>query len=204
MDSSAQGVFDTYELLERILMAVPMKQLFVVRRVSKAWKMIIERLQVLQKKMFLLADGASLKPRTPQMNSRTLLEYEHNACLNPIFPAFCEHSKHVDAEEDKACAEIPFPGEYELCANQSKRMLVSLDLASAYDSLNFKQPSNDLRSMLLTQPPVTAVDYEFYEALEKKDQDAEAHAMDDLLWCTIYSTSGVTLGDLYDVHGASV
>lgn len=62
MASPIDAALDTYELLERVLTNLPMKQLFVVQRVSLTWKAVIERSQPLQKKMFLLADGQPLGP----------------------------------------------------------------------------------------------------------------------------------------------
>lgn len=48
-------------MLEAILLETPERNLFVVQRVSKGWRSIIECSSALQKKMFLAPDGDALR-----------------------------------------------------------------------------------------------------------------------------------------------
>lgn len=52
-DASRQAVFNTAELLEAILLHVPMKQLFTIRRVSQQFRDCISTSVMLREKMFL-------------------------------------------------------------------------------------------------------------------------------------------------------
>lgn len=52
-DAARQAVLQTDELLDAILVNLPMKQLFVIQRVSKRFKAIIAAIPAIQEKMFL-------------------------------------------------------------------------------------------------------------------------------------------------------
>lgn len=50
---STAAVLNTYELLEAIILELPMQQILDIRRVSKTWKAIIDRSKPLRTKLFL-------------------------------------------------------------------------------------------------------------------------------------------------------
>ena len=55
-------VLETYELLEMVLAKTTPKDLFVMQRVSKTWKSLIERSEQLQQTMFLKPAGKAILP----------------------------------------------------------------------------------------------------------------------------------------------
>ncbi|EME38145.1 hypothetical protein DOTSEDRAFT_29729 [Dothistroma septosporum NZE10] len=59
------AVLATYELLERILLYVAMKQLYTLQRTSKTFLEIIPRSHPLQQKLFRLASGPPTDPIMP-------------------------------------------------------------------------------------------------------------------------------------------
>ncbi|KAK4613631.1 hypothetical protein CLAFUW4_09711 [Fulvia fulva] len=57
MYAAAHAVFYTTELLEQILLELPMKDLLLDQRVSKMWKECIDKSTKLQKALFFVADA---------------------------------------------------------------------------------------------------------------------------------------------------
>lgn len=186
MDLPVSSVLETYELLERILLNVPMKQLFVVRRTSKAWSYLIERSQSLQKRMFLLADGEPLKP--VRSGTAYRLEYQHSALLNPAVHLVCAGEIHIEDGQYTA-QDIPFPGQISALRTADSRLFVIFELASRRENA---LPPGRWRDMLLTQPPLTAMRF---HALRDKE-NINVHSV----YCTIYRPLGITLYDAFDLQ----
>lgn len=127
MDPPITVAPETYELLEKILFHVPMKQLFL-RRVSKTWQGVIKRSQGLQKKMFLLADGQPLKPRTIPMQAFDVLQYDLDLRLNPAVHLACGAACHCEGSENVSV--VSFPGEY--CLFGDVQILTELPLKDLF------------------------------------------------------------------------
>lgn len=189
MDSPTSGVLDTYELLENILLRVPMKQLFVVQRVSKTWKDIIERSQSLRKKMFLLADGEPLRPRTV-LHVVDVLEFNPELRLNPALYTSCNANIH---DEEKDERDTIAPAEFCLFRDsRASHLTVYLDVCDLSGSFCNPLPSGLWKSMLLSQPPMQALTYQ----AEPKRRDIPKTEIE----CTLYRPSGITLGELYALN----
>ncbi|KAK5111853.1 hypothetical protein LTR85_011751 [Meristemomyces frigidus] len=62
MSSPITAAFDTYELLERVLANLPIRDLLVCQRTSNAWQASILHSIIIRKKMFLVADGDVVHP----------------------------------------------------------------------------------------------------------------------------------------------
>ncbi|KAK4621549.1 hypothetical protein CLAFUW4_07220 [Fulvia fulva] len=83
-----QEVFDTYELLEQILLQLPIKDLFVLQRVSAKWRKVIAESHPLQRRMYLRAQGGVMKPI---LNEDEETIYRGRVKINPAMEFFAGH-----------------------------------------------------------------------------------------------------------------
>ena len=74
------AVFGTYELLEQVLSSLSLHDLFVLQRVAQNWQDVIKRSALLQKKMFLLADGTA---QSPLKDHHNFISYDGAKKFNP-------------------------------------------------------------------------------------------------------------------------
>lgn len=170
------GVFDTYELLEEILLNLFSKNLFDVQRVSRTWKSVIEQSHSLQQTMFLLADG---RPVTPSGTEDDAIHYGRCPRLNPVM-GFSINGRENHADVTRydllwvSCyVRYSAPFEKGMAAN----LWVVIDLMKDHGRAVSHATCND---MYLTQPPITAIDYPL------RGEDG----------CTIYDPRGITLKGL--------
>lgn len=181
MASPSSIVLGTYELLENILLNLPLNHLFVVRQVAISWKDLIKRSESLQKKMLLLPDGRAMTPRDDD--------------LYPIYP--------TKVQMNPALHRHPRPGK-EYYPWDDIPPILSPSLGGIKPSLIFDgkhYPGYDIRiwsgqdacsgrDMLLTQPPITSLLYVPDD--DRDDYNDGAHL--------IYRVEGFKLGDLMDLQ----
>ena len=91
MPSATTTVFETYELLEMILAAIPPRKILVVQRVCKSWQAVIAQSIKIKKLLFQHADGAPVQPtsKLPLVNAETgvtLVTYPQELSFNAILP----------------------------------------------------------------------------------------------------------------------
>ena len=85
--SAALQVVGTWEFVQRILLNLPLKQLFILQRVSKTFENVIKESPQIQRKMFLRADGAARSKERDRSSSTDEAIYQLGKLhLNPIFP----------------------------------------------------------------------------------------------------------------------
>lgn len=78
IDSARKAVFDTSELLERIIVHLPLKDIFVIQRVSHQFQNVITTSPDIQTKLFLRLKKQPAE--TLQMDHR----FEHGVPMNPL------------------------------------------------------------------------------------------------------------------------
>ena len=143
MVSAVVSVLENYELLEHVLVQLPLRDLFVVQRVSSTWNALIGRSSSIQKKMFLAADGTPMEPMhdaRPESVSEMIVTYESQPRLNPVLTLACldcgGYSRKVKF------GDVTFH-----CSQHGTQLQFTLR----------RLASEVFRSTLLCQPPVTAV-----------------------------------------------
>ncbi|KAK4622115.1 hypothetical protein CLAFUW4_07223 [Fulvia fulva] len=55
-------VFQTYELLENIMLRLSVKEILIVQRTAMHWRLVVQRSQDLQEKLFFKAAGEPIRP----------------------------------------------------------------------------------------------------------------------------------------------
>lgn len=78
---------DTTELLERVLLHLPPKEIYRVQAVDKRWKSVISNSPALQMRMFLKSTGAALAPSTDPKHS-DVASYATPTLTSPLMPYF--------------------------------------------------------------------------------------------------------------------
>ena len=190
--SAVSRVLGTYELFQQILSHVPEKQLFVVQRVERAWKYMIEDSKVLRKKMFLEAEGPGIRPRVKARLPRDPLDYGVPVRVNPMLR---ELQRSMTCIQDWSEGQISVyirrlfrlhpprvttnPQHH---ANGPTSLSVGVEPA-AYAHYEHETWSE----MYICQPPIVAISYQYSESRAPPSlQDR----------CTVYSPVGLTIGDL--------
>lgn len=115
MCSPVSCVLETFELLEHILRGLSMRDLFVLKRVSRTWKDVIERSQSLRKSIFLLADREPLRSKCPPED--VSVQYNRPLRLTPAAITMCFRDRH-DVDHEGA-AEERFPGYFDIIRSTS-------------------------------------------------------------------------------------
>lgn len=92
---ASTAAFGTYELLEQVLLHLPVKDLLLSQRVAKGWRDLVQRSGRIRRALFLddsFSTGTVLDEKTMlwHMTSRTAGDYEHALfpLINPILNTF--------------------------------------------------------------------------------------------------------------------
>lgn len=149
--SPMSRVLGTYELLERILLHLPLKNLYVLQRVSTTWRDLIERSKPIQQKMFI---AAAQEPQCPTNKavenefSQPLYPTINDFRLNPLLHTYCAlHGNYSDTSDHRfGCVNL-FPR----CASQEGDKLGIFIYSLLKDNLPAVQ------DMLVCQPPITTM-----------------------------------------------
>lgn len=194
MDSPIAGVLGTYELLEQILVNAPIRNLFVIQRVCRTWKGMIEQSHDIRKKMFLMGDGKSLNPSRPFEDDRSEY-YSGNVRFNPTVghKYSLGENNGTTARNTEHCAVFGY-------CHHKTHVYVKINIKPCKD-LDGVEPGwpiyytayTNWTKMYITQPPVTAVQY----------QNPTLGAPDDHV-CDIYNPDGITFGDLFEDEGTTI
>ena len=197
MASSVDKVLGNYELLEHILLDLPMKKLFVVQRVSPTWEAMIRRSKSIQKKMFLYADCTAPEPPlvAHEFGLGDYYEYEASSIqLNPALVRRCGSLRDPDDLLDRALAglpkdnanseEIDLPGSTTCEWVKESIALLTLHPAPYTRPTDGHIPT--YRAMFLTMPPITVTQFEWFD-------DDEGNWKIELR-----NSRGLNFGDLMD------
>lgn len=192
-------VLQTYELLEAILLKLPLKNLFVVQRVNTTWKELIGRSEGIRKKMFLLADGEAIRPTK---NDGYWLHFAGPIQLNPALRVLCDEDHHFHRNDGCTCN----PWSDDCVHSEWPHYKCDMRLGCAHiedDAPGSMPPSFKVRlmsvpderalsarNMLLTQPPITEIGFRDFDNQPSRGP--------------VCSNGGVKLGDLVDRFASAV
>ena len=154
---ASSTVFGTYELLEQILLLLPFHDLYTCQRVSPYWRSVILRSTTIQQAMFLLADGPALKPIDSSYNifgGRTRAIYRP-APIRPN-PA----AEMVGLYNQPAGRGHRLPLATFGISDQNVFLQFDVKGIPVYESRILGREAS-WRRMLICQPPVVAVGFEF-------------------------------------------
>ena len=88
--TSGRSVSDTYELLEMILLHLPVMEIFKAKAVSKDWKALIERSKPLKRAMFLLCDPNDCLQSTIHKADRRAMHMLKDTTRVEVVPLFTD------------------------------------------------------------------------------------------------------------------
>nr|POF18497.1 hypothetical protein CFP56_63041 [Quercus suber] len=203
LSSAANAVFDTVELLESILLHLPMKDLLLSQRVSRAFRMTVLGSRVLQQALFFVPrmSGVYLEEigiftgKSWHMARITEQRYEEQSAGGPVYecayynPLLCFGQEH------------PSP----IRTNRILDEVIDMDLRARPSA---KHPVASWRRMLLTQPPTYLL---FSHAVQPSTGNLQKY-LTLLLWGPTMGTFMDELCDeeqrqsarvLFDTHGLS-
>lgn len=183
MFSSTHRALTTYELLEQILLYLDIHSLFVLRGVSKTWLSILSRSIPLQERMFIMPSDPPVKPIESTYNyysGRTRAIYKpHPVQLNP-----CGETAGLMNQPAGRGHRIPLVTFG--ISDQNLFLQFEIKGIPIYDNKILYERAS-WRGMLITQPPITAVNFEFIR------RDPHGGAV------TVFNPKGVTFGDLHEM-----
>ncbi|CAK4031985.1 hypothetical protein AC579_8093 [Lecanosticta acicola] len=183
MSSPTSKVFQTYELLERILLFLPFHDRFVVQRTCRTWRSLIHRSKIIRQEMYLAPAGSPLKPIEDAYNvyaGRTRSLYRPT----PVRLNLAAEVLGLINEPSGRGHRIPLA----TFGVSDQNLFLQFDIKGmpVYET-KIAHEAASWRRMLLTQPPITAVNFEFIR------RDPHGGAV------TVYNPSGVTFGDLHEM-----
>lgn len=183
--TATQTALSTYELLEQILLHLPIHDLFTLHRISKPWHSLLNRSVPLQERLFL-------KPTSSPVNPIQSLYNHYSGRTRAIYPPL--------PLQLNPCGEVA--GLYSQSSGRGHRIpLLTFGISDQNLFLQFEIKGIPIyekrilheraswRRMFLTQPPVTAVNFEF---LRRDPHDGAV---------TVFNPAGVTWGDLQEMSG---
>lgn len=137
------------ELLEQILINLPLRDLLLCQRVCKKWEALVSTSPTLQTRLYFRAAAG------PKLSETHPSSYTFNPLLEAAFP-FLFKPDHIGAAQrsddwDVSFGDLDLPPTLESCPKQF-----------FYSSFTrnpevFRRPQASWRQMLLTNPPVTTV-----------------------------------------------
>ena len=176
---AADAVLSTYELLEQILLSVPIRHLCTAKGVCSTWQSVISQSLAIRKKMFLTPTAT---PLAPHYNDEKPWAPEYAQTVQ-FLPPF---SQSVKLRRRRCKHDHGAPGN-----DWAVQKIAFVDTASVPKST--PREDNGARAsfldMFLTQPPVTVVDVLHYPIAEKIAARSKE-------LCSIRNSSGVTMEDL--------
>ncbi|KAK4613270.1 hypothetical protein CLAFUW4_09508 [Fulvia fulva] len=191
------AVFGTYELLEKIIAHLPLRKLFQIQRLSHAWQDLLADSIQLRKKMFLQANGV---PFRDTCNSSRNLHLKFNpTAVVEVYTGDRTGVSHVGIH-NRSCPTGKYYSRSNLYATMIERCdrndLIQVTIPSRtidYTLLHPCQALGSWRKMLLTQPPITALDVKCYQGVSRYSITAER------VYATVYNPAGLTYGDVVDL-----
>lgn len=174
-------VVGTFELLEAILLdeAIQWHELFVLQRVSTAWRQIIQRSSLVGQKMFLSSLEPPLEP---------VALHHQNGDLNTVYwpeeLEFCSTTS-VEGAFAPETPRMPIPSWYISQQLQFIRFSTGLGRQSADDGPIDQTPS--WRNMHITRPPIPAIHLDFLP-----DVPEQVYRL------SIYNKEGIRWGEVFD------
>ena len=202
MDSPVKEVLETSELLELILLNLPLVDIFVYQRISKTWLAVAQRSIPAQRRMYLLADDSPLNSSLTQQNidhDKLRPAYEAGSVrLNPAltFNRYGNgNSYHLGACYGRYDGKASAFAHYNIfhwkshIAISSEVMPFFNNTFTDYLAKGSHNASSSWRSMLITQPRVTSGNFHHFGLRDYKTKGQV---------CTIFNSAGVTFGALYD------
>ncbi|KAK4616759.1 uncharacterized protein CLAFUR5_05217 [Fulvia fulva] len=210
---AAQTVLATYELLERILLFVPMNHVYTLQRTCKSWNSLITRSHAIQKKLFRLPDGAPTKSKTPGPYmtpwNLTVPEYrlENRKCNPNIGLVFLEHITHREEAFPILLPDLNYspPARPTITAIRSSvhNELGETDITDLKEralmlemKINDTAPLNSWHEMFITQPPITAVLFGCHSEVESYQMPLSGNSPSRSHVFQVWNAGGVRFVDL--------
>ena len=184
------AVFDTAELLEIILLQLPVEAVFIVKRVAKSWRDIIETSIHLRRRYFLSPLGpsitrygqtASMSAQLDEIQNYVPLLHKTEFDIMPLFTPMWEgqslngKSLKYDNKENIVGTEATY---HSFLWSRADRLQEAIPMPT--------------HGMLLTQPPVSAVSLHICGC----EEDLE-HSKCYIL-AFVYEKSGVKVGTVIE------
>ena len=189
MAASARA-FDNYEMLESILLQLPIKDLYMAKSVAPSWHDLICYSKSVQKRMFLLPDGnpQSFTQEEPDSGGLGPI-YTGRLRLNPALGLHCAQGR-CEHRSEIVFKTPQKPGSF--CLSISARGQDDLILVNVALGASQSGKDDSCHGLLITQPPITAA------GVWLPSEDSGGNELYPAGVCTIYRSTGLTIGDLYD------
>lgn len=187
IQTTSSKVFGTTELLEMVLLRLPLPKLLCAQGVCQAWRDTIKRSPTMQKRLFFIRDDTYLNQTwlvdehsaavtQSHAPDRSTLQSADTRCISVLNPFICR--SNVPGQERTITVRDAYTKDNECCFVDVYKL--SLDL-----------PTSSRRQMLLTQPPVKRVRTRWFAADE--DECNIVHNQS-----TITNPEGVTFSQVLD------
>ena len=187
---AAQITLETYEILEAILLQLPLIDTMTAKAVYKYWNALIERSLALQTRLFLVGDRDACLNVDSTAN-KNLVYIDHAPVMQQgkiaIFPPFREVDWSTIADEQHLLA-------FSKTSNGSRRRYVLVITNALAEDLMLAPHTSTWRNMHPTLPPCTAI---CIWPCGAKDDGSDYRQ-----GATIYDRSGVKLGRIIDMYAA--
>lgn len=177
--SSALGVLELPELLELIILELPIVDIMATARVNRRWSDIIEASTKIQQKLFLRPSAATVKPAECAPRHRFGPCYPKHITINPVLKS------NILGWSNAGEARMRL-GPTVVTGSRSERTVSGLSHAVL-------RPEASWREMFATSPPCTELEVELQQVSnEGADSDETTRCL------TLCAEKGLKLGMLED------
>lgn len=205
---AANSVFQTYELLEKIMLHLPSIDIVVTQRVAMHWQSVVQRSQDIQERLYLRASSEPINPilEEDMESPKHATAYKDTFKVNPMAGMRCLCGRSEVSENGSfAHLGLAHSSSSRSWGNQSvirQHVVIAIQACQSFkgdhrDNIPFRQSYDAAPSwqrMLISQPPITAVRLGSRAIVGPSNFIYD----DEVPICTIWNPKGLTFGDLFN------
>jgi hypothetical protein len=189
-----------YEILQYILLALPIRDLLLAQRVCRQWRSLIQESQPIQRALFFVPTTMA----DPDTNPVSIYQFETNSLLASACAPHFEIPIHREFSGRYVCTPYDehrrrYCLEWTIDRKDSRyvfRLMLHSDPQKRHESFEYSEAS--WRRMFLTQPPTTEV--ELIDDRDPRKYDRDFASYDDgtgrYWYSEVIEYSGIRMGHL--------
>jgi hypothetical protein len=199
-DAARRAVFDTPELLENIILFLPVKDVFAkVQRLCRPWKSVVDFSHAIQTKLWLRSQSGNVIQPTKYSNDHAFEICDwFQELASPIYPPGVVLNPFLRIEPPNFYTTLMSPFFEEDPESPCAVTLFGHSRSVNGNDRPAVQSSRNWRNMYLTEPPITTASLRVYLSQGSGDNSSS------WIESAIRDPNGITLGLFYDMSWASI
>jgi hypothetical protein len=198
-DVARRAVFDTPELLENIILFLPVKDVFAkVQRLSRSWKAVVDSSHAIQTKLWLRSQSGTVIQPTKYSNDHAFEVHDwFQELAYPMYPSDVVLNPFLEIDS-ASFYTTPMSSFFESTESPYAVTLFGRSRSVNGNDRPAVQSSHNWRNMYLTEPPITTASLRVHFRQGSGDHSGS------WIESAIRDPNGTTFGLFYDMCWASI